>query len=89
MQELTSARAEVHKQQTALMQRDAELEHRNVEVAALQRDKASLDKLLQERQAEIQELQTRLQAAVVSAQARAGAVQLGWAARCQGKAACA
>lgn len=38
-----------------------------VEIGALQRDKASLDRLLQERQAEISETQTRLQAAVVRA----------------------
>ncbi len=60
------ARAEVHKLQTLLMQRDAELEHKNVEVGTLQRDKASLDKLLQEKQSVIQETQTRLQAAMVS-----------------------
>ncbi len=56
----------MHKLQTALMQHDAELEHKNVEVAALKRDKASLDKLLQEKQSEIQEVQMRLQAAMVS-----------------------
>ena len=69
---MTSARSEAHKLQAALMQRDAELEHRGVEVAALQRDKASLDKLLQEKQSEIQETQTRLQAAVVSLAALQG-----------------
>ena len=35
------------KAQTALMSKDAELERRAVEVAALQSDKAGLDKLLQ------------------------------------------
>ena len=47
LQELTAARMESHKAQTALMQRDAELERRNVEIASLQSDKAGLDKLLQ------------------------------------------
>ena len=47
LQEVTTARAEAHKLQTELMQRDAELERKNVEVASLQRDKAQLDKLLQ------------------------------------------
>lgn len=65
-QELTTARAEVHQLQTALMSRDAELEKKRMEITSLQQDKSSLDKLLQEKQAEIQELQTRLQAAVVS-----------------------
>ena len=47
LQELTSVRMELHKCQTAGMHKDAELERRNVEVASLQSDKASLDKLLQ------------------------------------------
>ena len=47
LQELTAVRMESHKAQTALMQRDAELERRNVEIASLQSDKAGLDKLLQ------------------------------------------
>lgn len=46
-QELTAARMEHSKAQTALMSKDAELERRAVEVAALQSDKAGLDKLLQ------------------------------------------
>lgn len=66
LQELTAAKKEVHKLQSALFQRDAELEQKRLEVDSLQRDKGSLDKLLQERQAEITETQARLQAAMVS-----------------------
>lgn len=62
-QELTAARLEQSRCQTALMSRNAELERRGVEVGALQADKASLDKLLQERQGEIGELQARVAAA--------------------------
>lgn len=47
LQELTSARMEHSKAQTALMAKDAELERHNVEISSLQSDKASLDKLLQ------------------------------------------
>ena len=63
-EDVTIARTEAHKLQTNLMQRDAELERRNAEVASLQRDRSSLDKLVQQRQLEIQELQTRLKAAL-------------------------
>lgn len=49
--ELTAARMEHSKVQTALMARDAELERRNVEIGSLQSDKASLDKMLQVRHA--------------------------------------
>ena len=62
-QELTAARAEAHRLQTALMQRDADLERRAVEVGSLQRDKVTLDKMLQEQQAEQGELQARLASA--------------------------
>jgi hypothetical protein len=72
-QDLTSARQEAQRLQTALAQRDSELERRNVEMSALRRDKATLDKLLQQRQAEAQELQTRLQAATVCEPAEAPA----------------
>ena len=65
MQEVTAARSEVHKLQTSLMQRDAELERRNLENRSLAQDKASLERLLQERESEIQELQARLQAGAV------------------------
>ena len=47
LQELTTARMEHSKVQTALMAKDAELERRNVEIGSLQSDKSSLDKLLQ------------------------------------------
>lgn len=47
LQELTTARMEHSKAQTALMAKDAELERKNVEIGSLQADKASLDKLLQ------------------------------------------
>lgn len=65
LQEVTAARSEVHKLQTALMQKDAELERRNLENRSLAQDKASLERLLQERDSDIQELQTRLQAGAV------------------------
>lgn len=48
------------------MQKDADLERRNMEINILQQDRNSLDRLLQEKDSEIRELQTRLQAAVVS-----------------------
>lgn len=48
-QELTTARLEHSRAQTALMAKDAELERKNMENSSLQADKASLDKLLQVR----------------------------------------
>jgi len=66
LQNCTAARAEAHALQTQLMQRDAEVERRKVELDSIARDKTSLERLLQEKQSDIEELQTRLQAAAVS-----------------------
>lgn len=61
VQEATNARKEVHSLQTQLMQRDAELERRSVELDVAKSDKNSLEKLLREKEADVNELQTRLQ----------------------------
>lgn len=60
MQEATNARKEVHSLQTQLMQRDAELERRTVELDVAKSDKSSLEKLLREKEADVNELRTRL-----------------------------
>ncbi len=66
LQESTTLRAETHKLQTTCMQKDAEVERKCMEIQSLQHDKGSLDKLLQEKENEVSELQSRLQAAAVS-----------------------
>lgn len=63
LQEVTSVRSELHTLQTQLAQRDAEVERRKVELDSTQRDKLSLEKLLREKQTDIEEMQDRLQAA--------------------------
>jgi hypothetical protein len=61
--DVTSARGELHSLQSQLMQRDAEGERRRMEAESAQRERVALENLLQEKQSDIDEFQTRLQAA--------------------------